>query len=281
MDCRNDRRTFLKWVGMGTLGLGFGVSVFEGIFQRAEGAAEVQKHDLHMKGTVDFEGFLAREITPNDMFYITSYSSKIPDIDWGGFRLRIEGLVSRPYRLSMEELVQMKDKTEYVTLECIGNPVGGNAVSNALWEGVTLKKVIERAVPKPGVVKAAFFAEEGYTDSIPYSLVLSEEVFLAFRMNGSPLPRVHGYPLRIVVPGIFGMKNVKWVSKIELVNYDFQGYWEKEGWSDEAVIPVMSEILMPMDGAMIPWGNYVVGGIAFGGRHGISRVEISVDDGRS
>jgi DMSO/TMAO reductase YedYZ molybdopterin-dependent catalytic subunit len=102
-------------------------------------------------------------------------------------------------------------------------------------------------------------------------------VFLAFRMNGQPLPPRHGHPLRVIVPGIFGMKNVKWLSKIELVNYDFKGYWEKQGWSDEAVIPVMSEILMPMDGSQIPLGHYVIGGIAFGGRNGISRVQVLVD----
>ena len=127
-------------------------------------------------------------------------------------------------------------------------------------------------------MKAAFYAEDGYTDSIPYSLARSEDVFLAFRMNGEPLPRQHGYPLRVVVPGIFGMKNVKWLSKIELVNYNFKGYWEKRGWSDEAVIPVMCEILMPMNGKSIPLGNYVIGGIAFGGRYGISRVQVSLDD---
>jgi DMSO/TMAO reductase YedYZ molybdopterin-dependent catalytic subunit len=99
-------------------------------------------------------------------------------------------------------------------------------------------------------------------------------------MNGEPLPRAHGYPLRAIVPGIYGMKHVKWLSKIELVNYDFKGYWEKRGWSDEAVIPVKSQILMPMNGKRIPPGNYVIGGIAFAGRHGIGAVEVSTDDGK-
>ena len=126
-------------------------------------------------------------------------------------------------------------------------------------------------------MKAAFFAAEGYSDSIPYALALSEDVFLAYSMNGEPLPPVHGHPLRVIVPGIFGMKNVKWITKIELVNYDFKGYWEKKGWSDEAVIPLMSEILMPLDGKEIPLGHYVIGGIAFGGRHGVSRVQVSVN----
>ncbi|MGD0886033.1 MAG: molybdopterin-dependent oxidoreductase [Thermodesulfovibrionales bacterium] len=127
-------------------------------------------------------------------------------------------------------------------------------------------------------MKTAFFAEDGYSDSIPYSLSLSDDVFLAFRMNGEPLPTKHGYPLRAVIPGIYGEKSVKWVSKIELVNYDFKGYWQKRAWSDTAVISVMSEILMPMEGKKIPFGNYVIGGVAFGGRHGISRVQVSLDD---
>ena len=265
-------------MGAGTLGLGFGVSIFSQVYQCGEALAQADGHDLHSKGTIDFKGFVAQEITPNDAFYITSYSDKVPDINPDSFRLRIEGLVENPLSLRLEQLEDMRDKQEYVTLECIGNPVGGEAISNALWEGVTLKKVLEKTNPKPGIVKAAFFAAEGYSDSIPYPLALSQEVFLAFHMNGEPLPPIHGYPLRVIVPGIFGMKNVKWLTKIELVNYDFKGYWEEKGWSDEAIIPLMSEILMPMDGKRIPLGHYVIGGIAFGGRHGVSRVQVSVDE---
>ncbi len=275
------RREFFRKIGMGTIGLGFGISVFDSIYQSAEALTEDQKHTLLMKGTVNFRGFMAQEITPNDQFYITTYSSKVPSISAEKFRVRIDGLVERPYALSMKDLEEMKDVTEFVTLECIGNPVGGDAISNALWEGVTLKRIIQKAGPKQGIVKVAFFAEDGYSDSIPYLLALSEDVFLAFRMNGESLPAVHGFPLRVIVPGIYGMKHVKWVSRIELVNYDFRGYWEKQGWSDEAVIPVMSQILMPMDGKKIPLGNYVIGGIAFGGRNGISRVQVSTNDGKT
>lgn len=276
-----DRRGFMRRIGTAALGLGFGVSVFDGIYQRAAGETKDSGHDLLMRGTVNFKGFLAKEITPNDEFYITSYSSEVPRIDAEKFRLRIEGQVENPYQLSLKELESMQDKKEFVTLECIGNPVGGSAISNALWEGVTLRKIIEKAHPKPGIVKAAFFAEEGYTDSIPYGLALSPNVFLAYRMNEKPLPNVHGHPLRVIVPGIFGMKNVKWLSKIELTSHDFKGYWEKEGWSDSAVIPTMSEILMPMEGKEIPQGHYVIGGIAFAGKFGISRVEVSTDGGET
>jgi hypothetical protein len=221
---------------------------------------------------------MAKEIAPNREFYITTYSDNVPAIEAGAFRLRIEGLVEKPLALTLEELEALKDKAEFVTLECIGNPVGGDAIGNALWDGVTLRKIINMAIPKNAIVKTVFYAEDGYGDSIPYSLSLSEDVFLAYRMNGEPLPRQHGYPVRAIVPGIYGMKHVKWLSKIELVNYDFKGYWEKRGWSDDAIIPVKSQILMPMERQTIPIGNYVIGGVAFGGRHGISRVQISLDN---
>lgn len=275
------RRDFLHKLGTGTLGLGFGVSVLGGIYRRAEAAEEGRSHDLSMKGTVNFKGFAAKEVTPNEEFYVTTYSSKIPEIDPTRYRLRIEGLVDNPYTLTLNELEAMKDKAEYVTLECIGNPVGGDAIGNAYWEGVSLRKLLEKARPRPGLVKAAFYAEDGYSDSIPYALAASGDVFLAFRMNGEPLPRIHGFPVRAIVPGIYGMKNVKWLSRIELVNHDFKGYWEKRGWSDEAVIPIKSQILMPMDGKTIPLGHYVVGGIAFAGRHGISQVQVSLDNGKT
>lgn len=275
MEC--SRRTFLRNVGATSLGLGFGIYVFPEILAPAEARPPDQSRHDFIKGTINFKGFTAKEVTPNNEFYVTSYSSAVPEVHPEAFALKIEGLVEKPLTVSLQELEAMQDKQEYVTLECIGNPVGGNSISNALWDGVTLRKILEKAIPRPGIVKAAFFAAEGYSDSIPYVLAVSDEVFLAFRMNGEPLPPEHGYPLRVIVPGIFGMKNVKWLSKIELVNYDFKGYWEKSGWSDTAVIPVMSEILMPMNYKQIPLGAYVMGGIAFGGRHGISRIQVSID----
>lgn len=288
MDCRYTRRDFFRDVGLGTLGLGFGVSVFDSIFHYAEAADNIAsaltedgKHTLLTKGTVNFKGFMANEVTPNDRFYITTYSPQVPSIKADTFSIRVEGMVDRPVTIPLKELESTKDRIEYVTLQCIGNPVGGDSISNALWEGVTLKKVLDRAGPRSGIVKAAFFAEDGYADSIPYSLAASQDVFLAWRMNGVDLPAVHGYPLRAIVPGIYGMKNVKWLSKIELVNYNFKGYWEKHGWSDEAVMPVKSQILMPMAGKTIPLGNYVIGGVAFGGRFGISRVQVSLDNGKT
>ena len=172
------RRDFVRRVSLGTIGLGFGVSVLDGVFHYAEALTEEQKHAMLMKGTVNFMGFTAKEITPNEDFYITTYSSKVPAVDANALKLRIEGMVENPYSLGFKELEAMKDVTEFVTLECIGNPVGGDSIGNALWEGVSLKKIIERASPKQGIVKTVFYADDGYSDSIPYALSLSGDVFL-------------------------------------------------------------------------------------------------------
>ncbi|MGD0886032.1 MAG: molybdopterin-dependent oxidoreductase [Thermodesulfovibrionales bacterium] len=134
MDECFSRRKFFRGIGLGTIGLGFGVSVFDGIYEYAEAVTEAEEHALLLKGTVNFKGFTAKEITPNEDFYITTYSDKVPVIDPKTFGLRIEGLVEKPYTLSLSELEGMKDKTEFVTFECIGNPVGGDAISNALWD---------------------------------------------------------------------------------------------------------------------------------------------------
>ncbi|MEW6599793.1 MAG: molybdopterin-dependent oxidoreductase, partial [Nitrospirota bacterium] len=177
------RRDVIKAAGAGVIGLQVSGSLSGGLVRHAGAAAEEETHKLLMKGTVNFKGFTAKEITPNTEFYITSYSDKIPRIDENKFKLTISGLVEKPYALGMNDLRGMKDKTEFVTLECIGNPVGGDSIGNALWEGVTLKRIIGKAIPKKGAVKTVFYAEDGYSDSIPYELSLSDNVFLAFTMN--------------------------------------------------------------------------------------------------
>ncbi len=268
------RRRFVKVVGA----LGAGLSL--GWQRWAAAAPEAQAaHDAYMKGAVDFMGFRAKEITPNADFYITTYSSTVPAVAPDGFQLTIDGRVRKPLSLSLADLDAQQNHREYVTLECIGNGIGGSAISNALWEGVSLRTLLEQAGPLPGNLKAVFHAADGYTDSIPFDLAMAEEVFLAWRMNGEPLPREHGYPLRAIVPGIYGMKNVKWLSHIELVDYDFKGYWEKRGWSDVAEIPLKSKILLPMAGNTLARERQLIGGVAFGGRHKVKAVQVSVDGG--
>lgn len=273
------RRNFIK-LAVGTIGLGFGVSVFKGGYSFARDTSEDEAHRLLMQGAREFKGVKIPEITPNDMFFLTQYDSS-PDISPAGWSLSIEGMVEKPTVLTMANLTGMTDKTEAVTLACIENPVGGDLIGNAVWEGISLKKILDLAGPRAGIRKVVFYGAEGYSDSIPFEMATAGNVFLAYKMNGEPLPKEHGFPLRAIVPGIFGMKNVKWLKKIELVDFDFKGCWEKEGWSDTAEMLTLSQILMPTAGKPIPAGTYVIGGIACAGARGIRLVEVSMDDGNT
>ena len=142
-----------------------------------------------------------------------------PEIDPDKHRPRIEGLVGKPSVMTLKDLEALKDKEEFVTLQCIGNPVGGDAIGNALWEGVTLRKILDLARPGPGIVKAAFFLRGRVQRQHPLQAGALGRCIPGAHLNGEPLPRQHGYPLRLIVPGIYGMKNVKWLSKIELEQY--------------------------------------------------------------
>lgn len=149
------RRNFLQLLSLGTVGLGFGVSIFTRGYAMAEEADKDTAHQLLMQGTRDFKGVRISEITPNDMFYLTAYDG-VADISPDTWQLRIEGLVEKPMTFKLEDLEKLMDRTEAVTLCCIGNPVGGDSIGNAVWEGVTLKRVLELAGPKSGIKKVVF-----------------------------------------------------------------------------------------------------------------------------
>jgi DMSO/TMAO reductase YedYZ molybdopterin-dependent catalytic subunit len=221
------------------------------------------------------------EITPNEKFYTVSKNMLAdPSVDVRSWRLDIRGLVERPFSLRHDELKALPAVEQYNTLECISNEVGGDLIGNAHWKGVRLRDLLERSGIKPNARKVVFHAADGYTDSIPLEKALEPGTVLAYEMNGEVLPRAHGYPARLLVPGIYGMKNVKWVTAIEVVDYDFKGFWQKQGWSDEAVYKTMSRIDVPRNGQQLAPGAYL-GGIAFAGDRGITAVEVSLDDGQT
>jgi hypothetical protein len=155
-------------------------------------------------------------------------------------------------------------------------------MSNALWEGVRMADLLERAGVKPGVTKIVLHAYDDYTDSIHLSKALEPTTLVAVRMNNATLPDGHGYPARVLVPGIYGMKHVKWLTQIEVVNYDFQGYWQQRGWSDAAPVRLNARIDTPLDGAHVPAQRATyVAGVAFSGNLGISEVDVSLDGGKT
>jgi len=167
-----------------------------------------------------------------------------------------------------------------VTLQCISNLVGGDLVGTAKWTGVPLAQVLERAGGAgEGAVRVVFHAVGGYTDSLPMAKALEPTTVVAYGMNGRSLPRAHGFPARIVAPGIYGMKNVKWLERIEVVDYDYEGYWQRsDGWDNVAEIKTASRIDVP---AELTAGSGVVAGVAWAGDRGIRRVEVSLDGGAS
>jgi DMSO/TMAO reductase YedYZ molybdopterin-dependent catalytic subunit len=227
-------------------------------------------------------GGLTPEVTANRDHYVVDTSIVDPDVEVGSWRLRVDGLVGRPLELGYGELLAMAALEQYVTLQCISNVVGGELVGTAKWTGVPLGDLLARAGGvAPQAVRVAFHAVGGYSDSLPLAKALEPATVVAYGMNGRSLPRAHGYPARVIVPGIYGMKNVKWLRRIEVVDYDYRGYWQRaDGWDNLAEVKTASRIDVPAGLAAVD-GGVVVAGVAWAGDRGVGRVEVSADDGRS
>src|SRR5262249_14736666 len=159
-----------------------------------------------------------------------------------GWRLEVGGLGENPFSLDYDEIRSMPAVDQYATLCCISNEVGGDLIGNAKWRGVRLKDLLSRAGLRPGTVDVELPAEDNYTDSMPVDRAVQEGTILAYEMNDQPLMAEHGFPLRLIVPGIYGMKNVKWIKGIEAVDFDYKGYWQRRGWNDRAEYKTMSRI---------------------------------------
>ena len=217
-------------------------------------------------------------ITPNEEFYVTSYRSP-PDVRVEQWSLALKGLVARPFTMTYPELLARPSVKEIVTLECVGNGLAADAISTAEWEGVPLKALLEEAGLAPDAYDVVGRALDGYSDSLPVARVMQGDVLVAVKMNGIPLPRGHGFPARIIAPGIYGMKNVQWLSEIEVVKDDHKGYYQQKGWSDRADVKTSSHIDLPGHGETLKGPAHVLQGYAFAGTRGIKLVEVSTDGG--
>ena len=221
-------------------------------------------------------------LTPTGEFYTVSKNLFDPRVTESRWSLRVDGQVKRPLSFSYRDLRAMAGQVEqYTTLSCISNPIGGDLIGNALWKGIPLALLLDRAGLQDGVVDLRFEAADGYADSIPLAKALEPTTLLALEMNGEPLPPEHGFPARLIVPGIYGMKNVKWITRIEAVPYDYKGYWEVRGWSDTAIIQTLSRVDVPKDRGRLRQRRIEVAGIAFAGDRGVQAVQVSFDGGRS
>jgi DMSO/TMAO reductase YedYZ molybdopterin-dependent catalytic subunit len=224
---------------------------------------------------------LSHEVFTAKDFYTVSKNIIDPSVDPAGWSLKIDGLVERPASYAYADLKALPSYSDYYTLQCISNTVGGDLWGNAHWKGVRLVELLGRAGLKAGVRKIVFHAEDGYTDSIALDAALRPDTLLAYEMNGEALVKEHGAPARLLVPGIYGMKNVKWITRIEVVDYDFKGYWMQRGWSDVATYNTSTRIDVPQNRAQAPAGAVSLGGVTFAGWRGINTVEISLDDGKT
>lgn len=260
---RLSRRTFLKAAGGLLLASALPSPGFAGVLDRLLGQPEPKA---------------TKPITPNDEFYVTSYRSP-PTIRINDWSLSIKGLVERPITLDYAQLLAKPTVSQIVTLECVGNTVAGEFISTANWEGVPLNRLLEEAGVSATAYDIAFRAADGFSDSIPLDRAMAGDVLIAHRMNGVPLPQGHGFPVRVIVPGHYGMKSVQWLTEIEVLDRDYKGYYQQKGWTEVAIVKTMARIDLPGHGTIIRGLHQRVQGLAFAGARGIRLVEISVDGG--
>jgi DMSO/TMAO reductase YedYZ molybdopterin-dependent catalytic subunit len=221
-------------------------------------------------------------VTPNRDFYRIDTALIVPRPRLETWRLRITGMVRDPFELTYDELVAMPLHEQYITIACVSNEVGGDLVGNALWRGVRLKFLLERAGLDPGATQIVGRAVDGFTVGFPTAHALADdrEALVAVAMNGEPLPADHGFPARLIVPGLFGyVSATKWLTEIQLTTWEaFDAYWVPLGWAKEGPILTQSRIDVPRDRASVAAGTVPIAGVAWAPDRGISVVEVQVDE---
>jgi DMSO/TMAO reductase YedYZ molybdopterin-dependent catalytic subunit len=225
---------------------------------------------------------LARYVTPNDEFYRIDTALYAPQIDPNDWELHIHGMVDNPITLSFADLLARPQVERYVTLACVSNEVGGDLIGNARWLGVLVKDLLEEARPQAGADQVVSRSADGWTCGTPTEALLDgRDAMLAVGMNGEPLPVNHGFPVRMVVPGLYGYVSAcKWIVELELTRFaDFDAYWVPRGWSRQAPIKTESRIDTPRDGADVPAGQVTVAGVAWAQHRGVKAVQVQVDGG--
>ena len=223
-------------------------------------------------------------ITPSDSFYrIDTVLGSVPHISAKDWSLKIHGMVDRSVVVTMADLAAMNQVEHVITLGCVSNPVGGNEIGTARWGGVLLSDVLARAGVKSEAEQLVTRSQDGWTCGTPVSAVMDgRPAMLATHMNGEPLPAKHGFPVRMVVPGLFGyVSATKWVVDMELTTWDaFDAYWVSNGWAQQAPMLASSRIDSPRTGARLAAGQKVrIGGFAWAPRSGVARVQVRVDGG--
>jgi DMSO/TMAO reductase YedYZ molybdopterin-dependent catalytic subunit len=221
-------------------------------------------------------------VVPNNHFYRIDTAFIPPSVDRDTWSLRVHGMVDREVTLTYAELVALPIIEQYVTIACVSNTVGGKLVGNAKWTGVRLRDVLDLAGVQPNADQLVGESVDGFTAGMPVAWVMDlvRTPMIAVAMNDAPLPRDHGYPARLIIPGLYGyVSATKWLTSLELTRFDqFQGFWVPLGWAQKAPVLTQSRIDVPRDGAGVAAGHVAVAGVAWAMDRGISKVEVRVDD---
>jgi DMSO/TMAO reductase YedYZ molybdopterin-dependent catalytic subunit len=285
-----DRRAFL--VATGSVGVAAGLLAAGGRAIRGRSTVDAERLALQLPAPADAtpipsSGLVAVEgvspyITPTEDFFRIDTALGTPQVPADSWRLRVDGLVDRPYEIGLDDLLAMDLVEAPVTIACVSNEVGGRLVGTARWLGVPLVRLLERAGPRPEATQVVGRSVDRFTVGFPTAAALDGRVaMVAVGMNGEPLPARHGYPARLVVSGLYGyVSATKWLSEIELTRFeDFDAYWVPRGWAKEAPVKTQSRIDVPRAGSSVAAGVVAVAGVAWAPNTGIDGVELRVDDG--
>ncbi|MDY0908396.1 molybdopterin-dependent oxidoreductase [Microbacterium sp. CFBP9034] len=285
------RRTFLVWTGVaaaaGILTAAAGTAMRAGSTALAAIKAVVLPTPAVAATAVPASAELgipglATVVTPNESFYRIDTALIVPRIDPADWSLRIHGLVENEVTVTWDELLALPLEESHTTLACVSNEVGGTLIGNALWLGYPVRELLARAKPSAEADMVLSRSIDGFTASTPLEALTDDRAaILAVGMNGEPLPLEHGFPARLVVPGLYGyVSATKWVTALEVTRFDrAKGYWTDRGWSERGPIKLQSRIDVPRKAQGLKAGETVIAGVAWQQHVGVARVEVQIDEG--
>jgi len=286
MMVRDGRRRFLMQVGGSTLAAAFMTTIAGVLFgarnDSLTGARWSDTHPLPNAGArvVPLAG-TRPEFTPLDRHYRVDTNTRAPRIDGAEWRLKVGGLVRSPLSFTLDELRQHEPLHQFATLSCISNPPGGDLISTIRWTGISLARLLPELMPSARATHLRITSADGFFESVAIATIQRDErIMLAYAWDGVPLPSEHGFPLRLFVPDLYGMKQPKWVVVMDAVDSWQPGYWVSRGWDREGHVAIASAIDVVRPGQRSGGERTVeLGGIAFAGSRGVSKVEVRIDDG--
>jgi DMSO/TMAO reductase YedYZ molybdopterin-dependent catalytic subunit len=293
------RRSFLRWAGIaaaGTAIVATGAKVLSSGGSGGSGGGSAvaannpalptpvatlppQLRSLASTPNLNIEG-ITPLMTPNDDFFRIDTALSVPRVDLANWRLEIKGNVRTPFSISYDELLAMPQVEAPITLACVSNRVGGTLIGTAMWQGVEVRTLLDRAGVEPSGEQIVGTSVDGYNAGFPTSAAFDgRSSLVAIGMNGVPLPLDNGFPARIVVEGLYGyVSSTKWLRSIELTEWDsFNGYWIQQGWAKDGPIKMSSRIDVPRNGARQPEGIVTLAGVAWAPNTGVAAVEVLID----